>query len=343
MENNPEITRRTCRNCLSPLPDDAVFCPQCSQKYTTGRIPVAELINEFVSVQFNLDSKIIKTAFALFNPGKLTIEYFKGKHQSYVNPLRIFLVTAVFLFAFVSFKTGDLNIDTDGTDFIATAEKELALQNLDSINRVVSGQFNNPEVNAALDSVFLAFKTVEGGGGDSIPLSLFQMDKLLVAPKDIADLEPDELADKYNITATFERMIFKQTVKAMKDGKGLFQYFLGKLTLMILLMMPVLALFLNLLYFRRDFYYVEHLIFSFHYHAFVFLICIFLTLFGGYMGGWVALFITGIFVYQFMAMKRVYAQSFGKTLLKFLILNFMYLILSTLFFALTVFISFVLF
>lgn len=343
MENNPEAYRHTCRNCLSPMPDDAVFCPNCSQKNTTGKLPVGELVREFVSMQFNLDSKVLKTAFALFNPGKLTIEYFKGKHKSFVNPLRIFLVTAIFLFAFVSFKTSDLSIDTADTDFTAIAERELALQNLDSINRVVSGQFNNPEVNAALDSVFLTFKTVEGGGSDSIPLSLFQMNKLLIAPKDIADLEPDELADKYNITATFERIVFKQTVKALKDGKGLYQYFLGKVTLMILLMMPVLALFLKLLYFRRGFYYVEHLVFSFHYHAFAFLICIFLTLLGGYMGGWIALFIVGIFVYQFLAMKRVYAQSFGKTFLKFLILNFMYLILSFVFFILTILISFVLF
>ncbi len=343
MENNTETNQRTCRNCLSPMPDDAVFCPKCSQKYTTGKLPAGELIQEFFSVQFNLDSKVFKTAFALFIPGKLTIEYFKGRHQSYVNPLRIFLVTAVFLFAVVSFKTGDVEINGDDSNFDAVAERDRALQNLDSVNQVVSSQFNNPEVSAALDSVYLAFKKVEIEGADSIPLSLFQMDKLLVAKKDVANLEPNELADKYNITATFERIIFKQTVKAVKDGKGLLQYFLGKLTLMILLMMPVLALFLKLLYFRRGFFYVEHLIFSFHYHAFAFLVIMFLGIFGDYLGGWVALFIVGIFVYQFMAMKRVYGQSFGKTFLKFWVLNFMYVILSMVFFILTILISFVLF
>lgn len=347
MENNPEITQRTCLNCQSSLPENAIYCPQCSQKYTTGRVPLKELFVDFVNTQFNLDSKFFKATMALFQPGKLTIEYFKGKHISYASPLRIFLVTALLLFAIVSFDTSNLEVNMTGVDYVPMAEKSLAIEKLDSINQAVAAQFNNSEVSAALDSVFLGFKQAEGPDIDSIPLSLFgnaeDGKEILVDPKDIAALDADELADKYNITSFFDRVTFKQTIKAIKNGKGLLEYFLGKLTLMILLMMPFLALILKLLYIRREFYYVEHLVFSFHYHAFVFLATAIIVLAGKFSGEWVAVFIIGIPVYLFIAMRRVYAQSFGKTLLKFFILNFLYLILALIFFVLTIIVSFVLF
>jgi Protein of unknown function (DUF3667) len=345
MENKPET--KTCRNCLYSLPDNAIYCPQCSQKYTTGKIPVGELIKEFFSEQFNLDSRLFKTIYTLFVPGKLTIEYFEGKHKSFVSPLRTFLVTAIILFATIGFQTSDVDLEVDESNFASTAEKESAIENLDSINQVVAAKFNNPTVNSALDSVLLSFTNVEGGEPDSSTFGIFtnfrRNKSRRVAARDIAELGLDELADKYDVTVPFERFFLKQQIKTMKNGKGLFQYFLGKLTLMILLMMPFLAFFLKLLYFRRDFYYVEHLIFSFHYHAFIFLIITVLIIFGKYLGGWLALPIVGIFVYQFMAMKRVYTQSFFKTFLKFWILNFMYLILVIIFFSLTVLLSFVLF
>ncbi len=348
MENNPATNQRSCRNCLSSLSDDAIYCPQCSQKYTTGKIPIGDLIKEFFSDQLNIDSKLFKTIFALFNPGKLTLEYFGGKHKSYVSPLRTFLVTAIILFAIVSIKTTDsVNINNGDGNFISRAERNIAIKNLDSINQVIAGQFNNPTVNLALDSALVAFKNVENAGSDSTYLdtllSTNNNEKVRVSVEDIAELELDELADKYNITGIFKRTIFKQQVKTMDDGERLFKYFIGNLSLMVLLMMPFLALFLKLLYFRRNFYYVEHLIFSFHYHAFAFLITTLLVLFGEYMSGWIALPFVGIFIYQFVAMRKVYGQSFWKTFLKFWILNFMYVVLSFVSFIFGILISFVLF
>ena len=108
-------------------------------------------------------------------------------------------------------------------------------------------------------------------------------------------------------------------------------------------MMPFLALILKLLYVRRDFYYVEHLIFSFHYHAFAFLITSGLILFGKYLSGWIAVPIVGIFVYQFIAMRKVYEQGFFKTFIKFWVLFFLYQILVIFFFVIAVLMSILLF
>ena len=347
MENSSEIYQKVCRNCQALLPEDAIYCPKCSQKYTTGKIPIGVFVREFFSELFNLDSKVFKTIFALFIPGKLTTEYFQGKHKSFGSPLRIFLLTAIVLFAVVSYKTSDLDIDIDEGNFISTAERIEAIENLDSIKQVIGEQYNSLIVNEALDSLFIIFNNIEGVESDSSNIDNaidFSGNKSYeVADKDIAKLDLEALADKYEVNDAFDRYFFKQQIKVLKDGRSLFQYFIGKLTLMVLFMMPFLALILKLLYIRRDFYYVEHLIFSFHYHAFVFLITTLLIFVGKYLSGWIAVPIVGIFVYQFIAMKRVYTQSYFKTFLKFLVLNFLYIFLATIFFSLTVLISFVLF
>jgi hypothetical protein len=346
MENNSESVQKICHNCLSPLPEDALYCPQCSQKYTTGRVPLKELIADFFNTQFNLDSKFFKAVFAIFQPGKLTIEYFNGKHVTYASPIRIFLLTAILFFAVASIETDGVNLEMNDEDLFAKAEEIKSIQLLDSISREVKDQFDHSQVNTALDSLLAGFENARRSGRDSITLSLKfseNIDDLNVAKKDIVELSLDELADKYGMDSFYERILFKQQIKAVKNGKSLLNYFVSKLPLMVLLMMPFLAVFLKLLYIRREFYYVEHLVFSFHCHAFVFLIATFLALLGDFLGGWIALFIIGIVVYLFVAMKRVYGQPFGKTLLKFIILSILYLALSLAFFILTLIISFVLF
>lgn len=54
---------------------------------------------------------------ALFIPGKLTTEYFKGRHVAYVPPVRIFLTLAVIHFAilgFSGFEEGGFNFNFTG-------------------------------------------------------------------------------------------------------------------------------------------------------------------------------------------------------------------------------------
>lgn len=91
MEN--ETTTQNCRNCGHPLPEGANYCPQCSQKNHDGRLSFREMAVEMVSTIFNLDNKIFRSFLALLVPGKLTVDYFEGKHVRYYHPLRLFLFT----------------------------------------------------------------------------------------------------------------------------------------------------------------------------------------------------------------------------------------------------------
>jgi hypothetical protein len=99
MDKKLSPERRYCRNCYHPMPPVGKYCHHCSQKYSTGKVTFKELIGEFLETILNVDSRFFRTARALFIPGKLTEDYFLGKHKRYIHPLRIFLVLAVIHFA----------------------------------------------------------------------------------------------------------------------------------------------------------------------------------------------------------------------------------------------------
>ena len=96
---------------------------------------------------------------------------------------------------------------------------------------------------------------------------------------------------------------------------------------MLFFLLPVFALLLKLLYIRKDYFYSEHLVFSIYYYNFFYLAgsienllnqISWLEWAGTLIGFW-------IFFYALFAMKRVYQQSWRKTIFKFVLLTFTFL------------------
>jgi len=91
---------------------------------------------------------------------------------------------------------------------------------------------------------------------------------------------------------------------------------------MMFLLLPVAALLLKLLYWRRGKLYVEHLIFSLHIHALIFSLLILTVIFDYKLVTWAVILWSLVYVY--MAMKFYYAQSHVKTTSKLILLLFSY-------------------
>lgn len=86
-----------CRNCGAAAPGR--YCPECGQE-TTEELPTArEFVHEFVLHYFAADGRLWRTLSALvLHPGKLTVEYLRGRKLAYVLPLRLYLTVSVVFF-----------------------------------------------------------------------------------------------------------------------------------------------------------------------------------------------------------------------------------------------------
>lgn len=355
IEEQDDIVPKKCPNCGVWMEDSkGAYCPGCGQKYTTGLVTVRELLADAFEAVFNFESKAYKTFFHLFVPGRLTNEYLAGRQKRYVTPLRLFLLTAILHFAVLAYLVDRfagpqieqaLVVDQSRKAFRADFGAEL-----DSVMRHTRDSIypNTPEVAAAFDTVRtkVRYNTNDSTKLGNITIPGQDAQNIKIDNRDLYGLSVKEILDKYEVKGFIPRVIARQEIRIVREADNAIGFFLGKLTWMVLLMMPALALILKLLYIRRRRYYIEHLIFSFHYHAFAFLLLSLTAM----LDVWLKTYglLTGIgfglvLIYLYVAMVRVYRQNWLKTFVKFFILNNFYLTLFGAFLTLTLIISAILF
>ncbi len=326
----PQLENKFCRNCHHPLEDEAKYCSICSQKNTTGKTSVADLFYEVFTSIFNYDSKLFVSLRKLFSPGELTIEYFKGRHKRYLHPVRLFFTMMIIHFAVFQFIANDnIKLGMNG-DQLSSSKTEISnselVQELLQKREKITAQYPSDETKIALDSLLNSVEQKYNRFDDTISIN-----NISIVQKDLLLLNADQLIEKYKIEDYWKQIAFRQGLKIIKDGEGFGKFLLGKLSWLILFMMPLLGLILKLLYFRSSHYYVEHLVFSFHYNAFVFFILT-LSYFAATLSfindSILLLILPFLYLYLYVAMLRVYKQSKEKTFLKFILLNFSYMIVS---------------
>jgi hypothetical protein len=129
--------------------------------------------------------------------------------------------------------------------------------------------------------------------------------------------------------------------KFMEDhGHAASEAFWHNLPRALFILLPALALVMNVLYWRPRHYYVEHLLFFLHNHAFGFLVFALLALTTRFVPPAISTWLTVIvwlyiLYYLFVSMRRVYGQGHWLTLSKLAVLSFTYLICAAITLAVT--------
>jgi predicted nucleic acid-binding Zn ribbon protein len=355
METAGQHIERHCLNCSASLPEDAVYCPQCGQKDKDTRVSFFKIAREAILALLNLDTALLRTLPNLLIPGKLTIEFFRGRQKRYMNPVRLFLWVTLILIALITLRTNEGDVfKINGDSFSrmkSSWEMKKALVPLDSAMEKTRQYFPQYDLDPVFDSIQAIYVRQLPSQQDSIDLhGALQFgvedDSLKVSMNDLYGMHPDTLLAKYRVEGFWNRIVTKQKAKFLINGTSFGSFFIGKLTWAVILLMPLLALTMKLLYIRRDFYYVEHLIFSIHTHTMAFLMFILALVLEPWMDDFEQAFLwllalTGIYV--LIAQKRYYKQKWLKTILKFSILQVLYNVLIAIVLILTLIAGFFLF
>lgn len=354
-----EAHNHTCFNCEKKFDFEFDYCPSCGQKNTNGKVTFSELWEEFQVAVFNIESKTWQTLITIFVPGKLTLEYFAGKHRQFVHPLRLLVVSSILIIIALSFQ----GVQSSTNHFynikdriVKNYERQRSLRILgniaDNTNMIYPDTIAMNVTDTILavyeDSLIALLPKYGDQYRDSINVNYyisFTDDTYEnISKHDFLNMTEDELVEKYKgDKSPIDQLIFKQKIKYINDETKLASGMVGRFTWAILFMMPIVALVLYLLYFRNHFYYIENLIFTFHIHSFAFIIATLYVLGWNIFPEWVIQ--VCIFIVEFyllIAMWKVYKQSFLMTILKFLLLNVFYIGLFILFVVSTFFVSFLL-
>jgi hypothetical protein len=352
VSHHPERKDKNCLNCGTIV--SGRYCQNCGQENIETRESFWSLMKDFVFDIIHFDGNFFHTLKYMFTrPGYVARQYAEGKRASFLHPIRMYLFTsAVFFLVFFSLNN-DFFFKKNGKDILTSEERKEMASDLE--------------------------EDLRHDGSDSVKLKKIQMlrdTSKAITATDIALIAPDRLQTGKDIDYTsIHQYDSIQNTLPEKERDGWFsrrmeirkieitekyknrpdeivstfgEAFLHRLPYLLFLSLPFFALILKLLYVRRkNFYYSDHAIFTLYHYVFSFILL--LLIFGvnslkKWLGwGWMAYLITALVlywpIYLFLEMRRFYLQGKGKTFLKFLLLNFLGVLVLLLLFVVFMIIS----
>ena len=340
MSHLPQRKEKNCLNCGTEV--IGRFCHACGQENIEPKESIWHLISHFFQDITHFDGKFFTSLKDLIlKPGFLSKEYMIGRRASYLNPIRMYLFTsAIFFLIFFSLYSINEKDLKAGKVFWGKTEEQVNKMDSAQLNEFTKKINNGKPLSRAE-----ILKRIDTSGFNIAPgnfRSRQQYDSILKAG-----------IKKHN---WFERQLVYKNIdlheKYGSNGRvvlaALLNRFMHSLPQMLFVLLPLFALILKLVYIRRkQFYYVDHVIFTIHLYIFIFLVM--LITFGlaklrGIMHWeWLrfisAIFILSIFFYFYKALRNFYKQRRAKTILKYFILLLLFLVTTVFMFILFFFFS----
>jgi len=346
-----------CANCGAPLSGE--YCGHCGQRHEPHVHTVAHFAAEAFESVTHADSRLWRTlAYLLARPGLLTREFFAGRRAGYLPPFRLYIVISV-----VFFLVGmpeKINVKPE-----STGETHDAATLIKQAEEFESPDNPLPEAVRKRSAEYLRAMAAKAAAREAAGIKPKPRAEKPTAAA--ADYDPSEGGAAYhNVNVSFGGLndfceafknqpnstnLFRNNLRercrrlASGDGSSLGAAVVHNMPRAMFLFLPLLALVMKVLYWRPKRYYVEHLLFLIHNHAFVFLAVTLLILIARVpytepIMGWLGTAAGGYVVwYIFRAMRNVYGQSRGLTLAKYLTLGSVYLVTSVIMLLLTVIFS----
>lgn len=343
----PKVKDLNCLNCGYPFQGHEVFCPECGQKNKGKRITFVSFVREVFSGFFSWDAKFWKTLIPLLiAPGKVSQNYIEGKRTRYTNPFRFYLTTSVIFFLLLGLNSKIEEFNTLEKRTNEVKKEEPTQQEADSITNIVKESLNKTytPINSnlqkrILDEVEKSVKTSTKNKKSDFHFTIAggtRLDKFQKFHRNNKNMPTSKVLDSLGYEKNFTNRflynrakVLNNTVKSKDDFFKFIQEGIPQGSISLFVLLPIFTFFLFLIYIRKKYTYVEHLIFVFHTQTVFFLLLsiYYILLIAGVTPN-IGLFVLLFLIYLFIAMKKFYKQSFFKTLLKFLFLNFVYLLIS---------------
>lgn len=361
--NKIEIKGLECLNCGQPLTGNENFCSYCGQKNTTKKLSFTTFINNLFSGFFSYDSRFWTTFRPLLaSPGKVSKDYISGKRARFVNPFQLYLNVSIVFFLILGISNRIDNNENNLNEIVNTnisidSLKQEKKEQLDSILKNVKEEaevnFSNDSTEAKIvTDIDTALNLVNFKDEPEKPY------EYAIKKKPIKEISfNDKIQDFTNYYKTHTKentktalqnlgypitfwntfyydlfIKFYKNFDQMKEdgGKSYLNKLFSTLSISLFVFLPIFTLFLMLLYIRRNYTYIEHLVFVFNTQTVFFLLLtiFFLVNFISKADNYVWIFFLLFMFYLYKAMRNFYGQSRIKTIVKYILLNFFYLILG---------------
>ena len=324
-----------CLNCGTIL--EGKFCHVCGQENLELRESFGHMMNHAISDYFHFDHQFFHTLKPLlFKPGYLTNEYMAGRRVQYLHPIKMYIFISIVYFLLL-FQTGSEQKKA------ADLKNPKATEVIDSVNKAVDKDttISDSEKKIIHKQIEMVGPVrVTTTGKDRITITWFHTstadtsyEQYLRNQKKLPEAKQDGWFRRQ-----LNRKVYNYREKYGTSAEEIFvEDFKHNISKMMFVLLPLFALILKIAFWRNKKYYVEHLIYSFHLHCFLFLflsvIILLKLIFPQSWGisGWVSL-VAMLYViwYLYRSFRVVYHRSRFRSITKVIGVSFMYLCAFTL-------------
>jgi hypothetical protein len=331
MSHAKERTLKNCLNCNTIV--QGRFCQACGQENVEVKQGFWQMVQHFVYDIFHFDGKFFETLRLLITrPGRVAKEYAGGRKAAYLDPIRmyLFISTVTFfllpLFSGIQQTISNIHIMASPSERLHEASRSYATLQADPTQNEVKRKLD-----LLLDTtVYLQVKEVE-----EVSPSMTTFD-FQIKGKQYKAIPVTE--DKLFPKGTWLENHIAKNVKAKfeQQGNDFNQLMLEQaqsqqkmMPYILFFSLPVFIMLLNLLYRKKaGVFYSDHAVFTLYHYILAFgllVVALFFQLIlklAGISSSFIFLpIITISFIHLLFEMKLFYAQGWGKTFVKFLLLS----------------------
>lgn len=281
------LESETCANCQTELAQNDNYCPYCGQKVQDLRIGFWQLTVEFLSNNFNFDTRLGRSAIALVTrPGKLTKEFNEGKRANYVKPLQMY-----FFVSFVFFLMAGLFDQETSTDTGLPS----------SIRFTMDGEQKDLMDITRTDSLG------EEAAEEMLVNQIFDNDSL------------DDFSRK-----AASQLVKMTTPEGLNN---LMDTLYSNVSIAMFALMPLFGAILWLMVRKQNPFYIDSLIFSIHFHTMAFLLLLIELIFGLIYDSEITIIIFGflMMIYLIISLKAAFRFNWKRAIKRALMLSVMHL------------------
>ncbi len=316
-----------CANCSAPL--SGSFCAQCGQARDGHRRSVALLLRDIFKDIVNFDSRIMRTGHALLiRPGELACAFREGRTRPFVPPVRLYLFVSLIFFLTLSFANiaiMQIAVQVNGQAHLSGGAKQPFTLKVNPTTKI------DPQTVARAKQFGI---DLQSGKPDPGAVPIISGDVRFFAP--IGSVQSQLPPETLKMISDLRTRVSKELVKTPFAGSDRVLQGVehiakdpaainGPLTVwvprMLFLLVPLFAAVLMAFYVRarKQFFYIDHLVFSLNYFSATFVILLVTAaaaqLFPGIVVAGATLFALG--AHLLFAMKRFFGQNWARTALKF--------------------------
>jgi len=344
---------KSCLNCGTTVTER--YCSHCGQENTEPEESFSHLLGHFFADVTHYDAQVFATIKDLvIRPGFLTNAYNAGKRNSYLNPIRMYIfISALFFILAFSFNEEPEKAKTvTNTGQVINPYKQHLADSLRKLSKATSPK--DSVRNSIYTGLAIHLDTLKTkNSGESIGASInnhgiinFHFTEYKYANNRQYDSAQRKMTDtaRNGLIATYmSHKMIRLTRERGRNDVDINNDITHDLPKLMFVLLPLFALYVRLFYNRRKYLYSQHAIFSLHFHCFMFLSFLVVTVITMIFTSstvWEVLSgisLLALFVYLAAALHNVYNEVLWLSFIKSVAISLIYA--ATLFICLGIFIS----